>query len=78
MKMKKRIFACILIFLLVVPAFPVHGETYGLNASGVFNLPLSVDPTEKSEGFAATVYTNQNGLPTSEANAITETSEGFI
>ena len=78
MKMNKRIFACILIFLLVVPAFPVHGETYGLNASGVFNLPLSVDPTGKSEGFAATMYTNQNGLPTSEANAITETSEGFI
>lgn len=49
-----------------------------MNAAGVPNLPLSVDPTGRTEGFSAFLYNNPNGLPTSEANAITETEEGFI
>ena len=76
--MRKKLCGLILAFLLVFQALPVYGAVNAMNASGFPDLPLSVDPTEKSEGFAATVYTNQNGLPTSEANAITETSEGFI
>ncbi len=36
------------------------------------------DPTGKREGYAAFLYNNTTGLPTSEANAITETSDGFI
>ena len=52
------------------------GETY--NASGVVNRTVSVDPTGMTEGFSAVIYDNTNGLPTSEANAITETSDGFI
>ncbi|MCR4907226.1 MAG: hypothetical protein K5985_00215 [Lachnospiraceae bacterium] len=48
------------------------------NNCGTVNRPLSVDPTGKSEGFSAVLYNNTNGLPTSEANAIAETSEGFI
>ncbi|MCR5108279.1 MAG: HD domain-containing protein [Lachnospiraceae bacterium] len=39
---------------------------------------ISVDPTGLKEGFSAVLYDNSNGLPTSEANAITETSDGFI
>lgn len=39
---------------------------------------ISVDPTGLTEGFSAVLYDNMNGLPTSEANAIAETSEGFI
>lgn len=39
---------------------------------------LTVDPVGKSENYTAVLYNNTNGLPTSEANAITETSEGFI
>ncbi|MDO4864071.1 MAG: two-component regulator propeller domain-containing protein [Ruminococcus sp.] len=38
----------------------------------------SVDPTSKSDGYSAVLYDNSNGLPTSEANAIAETREGFI
>ncbi len=53
-------------------------KTEYLNACGTVNRPLSVDPTGKSEGFSAVLYNNTNGLPTSEANAIAETSEGFI
>ena len=37
-----------------------------------------VDPTNNREGYAAYLYDNTNGLPTSEANAIAETSDGFI
>ena len=39
---------------------------------------ISVDPTGKNEGFSAVIYDNMNGLPTSEANAIAQTSDGFI
>lgn len=39
---------------------------------------ISVDPTGSSEGYSAVMYDNSNGLPTSEANAIVETKEGFI
>ncbi len=49
-----------------------------LNSCGTVNRPVSVDPTGRSEGFSAVLYDNTNGLPTSEANAIAETSEGFI
>ncbi|MBQ8967131.1 MAG: HD domain-containing protein [Ruminococcus sp.] len=39
---------------------------------------LSVDPTGQVEGYSAVLYDNVSGLPTSEANAIVETEEGFI
>ncbi len=53
-------------------------ENLILNSSGVPNRKISVDPTRQSEGFSAVLYDNTKGLPTSEANAIAETSEGFI
>ncbi|MBQ8093869.1 MAG: histidine kinase, partial [Clostridia bacterium] len=49
-----------------------------INANGNLNRAISVDPTGRSEGFSAVLYNNTNGLPTSEANAIAETSEGFL
>jgi energy-coupling factor transport system substrate-specific component len=36
------------------------------------------DPMSSAEGYSAVLYDNQNGLPTSEANAIAQTEEGFI
>ena len=54
------------------------GEISGVNSSGVMNRSVSVDPTGRSEGFSAVIYNNTNGLPTSEANAIAETDDGFI
>ena len=38
---------------------------------------LAVDPVG-GEGYSAVLYDNTNGLPTSEANALAETDEGFI
>ena len=49
-----------------------------LNASGNENISLSVDPIQRNEGFSAVLYNNRNGLPTSEANAIAMTGDGFL
>ncbi|MBP3239279.1 MAG: HD domain-containing protein [Oribacterium sp.] len=48
------------------------------NGSGDVNRSLSVDPTGEENNYTAVLYNSTNGLPTSEANAITETAEGFI
>ena len=37
-----------------------------------------VDPVGQPDNYSAVLYDNTNGLPTAEANAITQTSEGFI
>ncbi len=52
--------------------------SYAETISGDENEDIKVDPTGKAAGFSAVLYDNTNGLPTSEANAIAETSEGFL
>ncbi len=76
----RPVLCALLALLLMLPqaAAPVSAARRTLNASGVLNRAVSVDPTGRSEGFSAVLYNNTNGLPTSEANAIAETSEGFI
>lgn len=66
--LKPRLPALILAFILLAAFAP---QT---SAAGY----LSVDPTGKTAGYSAVLYNNENGLPTSEANCIAETSEGFI
>lgn len=39
---------------------------------------VTVDPVGRSDNYSAVLYDNTNGLPTSEANALAETSEGFL
>ncbi len=58
-----------LIMLLSVDAVIAGGSAEGLK---------TVDPVNQPENFSAVLYDNTNGLPTSEANAIVQTSEGFI
>lgn len=53
-------------------------EIYAFEEELEFPEEPSVDPTSKTDGYSAVLYDNSNGLPTSEANAITETCEGFI
>ena len=76
----KRITALILTLICVFAALPAVFAEAALpkNASGTENRPVSVDPTGRTEGFSAVLYNNTNGLPTSEANAIAQTSDGFI
>ena len=77
----KRLFAMFLavIYILATP-ITVFCETdvASRNASGTLNRSISVDPTGRSEGFSAVMYNNLSGLPTSDANAIAETGDGFI
>ena len=67
----------LLIFISTHTCFAMKSVA-GVNASGGRNRSLSVDPTGSVEGYSAVLYNNTNGLPTSEANAIAETKEGFI
>ena len=82
MRFPKKSWISLLLALALLAALPVSGVCAGgiltRNASGVLNRAIAVDPTGHSEGFSAVLYNNTNGLPTSEANAIAETSEGFI
>ena len=72
------LFLTLLITLLSSGTVFCEESALPLNASGVPNRPLSIDPTGRTEGFSAVLYDNTDGLPTSEANAIAETSEGFL
>ena len=76
---KSRVAAVSLAALLAFSfaAFPTN-DTYAESISGGDNDEVLVDPTGEGEGYAAILYNNTNGLPTSEANAIAETSEGFL
>ena len=64
--------------------------TLGISAMAFGSLPAAstvmaasgskaaVDPTGKGDGFSTVLYDNTNGLPTSQANAIIQTPDGFI
>ncbi len=80
-----KISQIIMAVLLSATIIPITGDMdhcYGATPLSNMSVPLndsiSVDPTGLEEGFSAVLYDNSNGLPTSEANAITETSDGFI
>ena len=79
---RRGAFALLLLAALILSGAPCAAESGDapqvLNASGNRNGPLAVDPIENDEGFSAILYDNRNGLPTSEANAIAQTGDGFI
>ena len=68
-KLAKAVLGMVLSACVLLSVSPVI-----LNAAG--NDPDEL--TGKHEGHAAFLYDNSTGLPTSEANAIAETSDGFI
>ena len=82
----KRIAGCMLCCLLLAVIFAAGRAGTGaaeetsraLNVSASRNTKIAVDPIKKTEGFSAILYDNRNGLPTSEANTIAQTSDGFI
>ncbi|MCR5402303.1 MAG: histidine kinase [Butyrivibrio sp.] len=82
-KIEKRAFRVLiglalfmLIFLLDVNRGRCAEEAAPEQKDG--DIKLSVDPTEDKDGFLSVLYDIRNGLPTSEANAIAQTKEGFI
>ena len=68
-RLTKAVLTTVLSLCVIFSAAPVK-----INA----NSPIVADPTKNREGYAAYLYDNTTGLPTSEANAIAETSDGFI
>ena len=69
--------AVCLLTVLFMMVHLVSGIT-GKERTNGFIGPASVDPISDPDGFSAVLYNNTNGLPTSEANAIAETKDGFI
>ncbi len=61
--------AFLFVFTLLIPAVS------GAEGEGS---RLAVDPVGHSENYSAVLYNNTNGLPTSEANAVLQTSDGFL
>ncbi len=70
----KRWIRCLYLFLVLTVLLPVSTA----NAAGNTDTVKTVDPVNHSDNYSAVVYDNTNGLPTAEANAIVQTSEGFI
>lgn len=69
---------CIPVFIaafLCAVFFIAAGSTYAADAS---TEKVTVDPVKHSDNYSSVIYDNKNGLPTAEANALAETSEGFI
>ncbi len=67
---------CLCLFLFT-GAFPAYGK-----AADIFqdenDAYASSDPTRPGTGFSTTLYNDKSGLPTSEANTIVQSEEGFI
>ena len=67
------IIICMILLIVPVIRIPVAAdEADGTSESNV------VDPINRDDGYSCVLYNNTNGLPTSEANDIAETSDGFI
>ena len=77
-----RLLCCLVLAALMLTQWIGAGHSeagvQALNSSGNLNRKPSVDPNRRSQGYSAVLYDNRNGLPTSEANAIAQTSEGFL
>lgn len=71
---------CILMFFIIVlnDIYHINSDEEVINDGGKHNSEIVVDLKGKEEGYSAIIYNNLNGLPTSEANDIVQTSDGFI
>lgn len=64
--------------LAAASAFVCTAAMGDYSASAEKDPILAVDPSGKEKSFSAVLYDNTNGLPTSEANDIVETPDGFL
>ncbi len=69
---------CLLLAVMMMLAAASAGMTVSADTAEEEEVEISVDTTGAKEGYSAVLYNSDNGLPTSEANAIAKTSEGFI
>ena len=54
------------------------GNSFTATALAEDGQKIAVDPTTGEGGYTAVLYDNPNGLPTSEANALAQTSDGAL
>ena len=76
-----RLLLCLLFTVIIMAEATCSARSdavQSMNASGNLNLNPAVDPIGHGAKFTAVLYNNRNGLPTSEANAISQTDDGFI
>ena len=74
-----RLCLCMMMALLLVIQYGSYALAESTTETSKSDeVHISVDLEGQTEGYSAVLYDNSNGLPTSEANAIAETSEGFI
>ena len=76
-----RLLTCLLFTVILAAGLvcPARSDAVKpVNASGNPNLRPAVDPIGPGAKYTAVLYNNRNGLPTSEANAIAQTDDGFI
>ena len=77
-----RLSVCLVLAAILLSQLGATGRCedglQALNASGAWNSAPTVDPIRSGEGFSSVLYNNTNGLPTSDANAIAQTSDGFL
>ena len=65
---------CLLLFISLTP----FGTNKVIADDSNEGTESKVDPVHSSDGYSAVLYDNKSGLPTSDANAIAQTQEGFI
>lgn len=77
---RNLIFFSLFLFTCITVAFSAYGASAypSVSESGTITQTPSVDPFGVNQEFSTVLYDNTNGLPTSEANTIAETDEGFI
>ncbi|MBR3317356.1 MAG: SpoIIE family protein phosphatase [Atopobiaceae bacterium] len=68
----------IIVAITWAPVAQARTKPMSLNTSGNININPSVDPIGKSDGFSIVLYNNNNGLPSSDVNAIAQTRDGFM
>ena len=71
---REKSFCCFCLLLALIVSMKVPAAYAAENAGGAD----TVDPVSHPENCSAVLYDNTNGLPTSEANAIVQTADGFI
>ena len=77
-KINKILLIILLSILFIFSNNSLKAEDDINDTQGKYNGEIKVNPIKNSEGYSAILYNNLNGLPTSEANDIVETSDGFI
>lgn len=79
--MVKAVIAVLAAWMLMLTALPLcslsdENTVFAEEAAAAREMPI--DLSGKGGGYSTVLYDNQNGLPTSEANDIAQTAEGFL